>query len=212
MKTDFELLDAWQGGDDAAGRELFGRHFESIFRFFHHKVDGDASDLVQRTFLACIEARERFRRDASFRTFLFGIARNELHGHWRKRKRDERIDFGITSAMDLDPSPSTLVAKRRESQLLLDALRALPIDYQIAIELYYWEGLSGSELATVLGVPEGTVRSRLRRAQEQLRKHMAESAGSGEHPAITDEALEGWASSLRDDLGAEAVPSGAPSA
>jgi len=104
----------------------------------------------------------------------------------------------VSSIMDLTPRPSRVVAERREQQLLLAALRAIPVDLQIAVELYYWEGLSGSELAAVLDVPEGTVRSRLRRAREALAARMVELAESRE---VADAALvdfDSWARSLRD--------------
>ncbi|WP_420829612.1 RNA polymerase sigma factor [Nannocystis pusilla] len=62
----------------ARRRALFERHFESVYRFFCNKVPRDADDLVQETFLECVGAKERFRQDASFRTFLFAIARKVL--------------------------------------------------------------------------------------------------------------------------------------
>ena len=52
QKTDFELLEAWREGDQRAGKELFARHFDSIYRFFRSKVDDAAEDLTQQTFLA----------------------------------------------------------------------------------------------------------------------------------------------------------------
>ena len=62
---DHELLRAWQTGDDRAGEQLFRRHYQLILRFFHNKAGTQAHDLVQRTFLACLEARDRIRGDAS---------------------------------------------------------------------------------------------------------------------------------------------------
>ena len=88
---DFSLLDAWQQGDGRAGNRLFERHFDAIYRFFANKTGNDGADLVQRTFLGCIEARDRFRRTSSFRTFLFAIARNELRNHWRQRRKHEHV-------------------------------------------------------------------------------------------------------------------------
>ena len=57
--------------------------------------DGRLEDLVQQTFMACVEGRERFRNDSTFRTYLFGVAHNVLRSHLRKRRREgERFDFG----------------------------------------------------------------------------------------------------------------------
>lgn len=183
---DFELLDRWRAGDAAAGNQLFERHFDSLYRFLSRKIDGDAADLVQRTLLGCVEARDRFRGEASFRTFLFAIARNELYGYWRQRKKRNDLDFSVSSLEDLGPTPSRVVAKRREHVLLLEALKSIPLDLQIAVELHYWEGLRGPELARVLEIPEGTVRSRVRRAKEALREKMMELAGAAQRFTVED--------------------------
>ena len=84
---------------------------------------------------------------------------------------------------------------------MLHALRAIPIDLQIALELFYWEKLSAPELAEVLEIPEGTVRSRLRRAREALEQRLRALESSPERLASTLSNLEGWALSLRDRLG-----------
>jgi len=73
------------------------------------------------------------------------------------------IDTGVTSVVDLGMSPSGAAAEAQDFVRLRDALRRLPIDVQVALELYYWEDLSGPEMADVLELPEGTVRSRIRR-------------------------------------------------
>ena len=201
MKSDFDLLDAWQQGDAAAGSELFNRHFNSIYRFFDRKTDGDGADLVQKTFLACVEAGARFKRHSSFRTFLFSIAKNTLYKHWRSKKRNDNVDFGVTSIMDLGPSPSGVALQKQQHRLLLEALRSIPLDLQVAVELHFWEGLSGPQLAEVLEIPEGTVRSRLRRAREALDNKIRELAHTPEVLQSTITNLDSWAQSLRDELG-----------
>ena len=201
MEDDFALLDAWRDGDLEAGSRLFDRHFESIHRFLRHKVGDDTDEVMQRTLLACVESRDRFRRASSFRTFLFGVARLELLSFYRRRrKRDAHINFESKSFFDLDPSPSTVVAKHKEQQLLHEALRRLPVDLQIALELHYWEQMSGPEIARVLGIAEGTVRSRLRRAKEALDAKMVELSRSPRELETTMANLENWAAGLRDAL------------
>jgi RNA polymerase sigma factor (sigma-70 family) len=99
---------------------------------------------------------------------------------------------------DLGAGPGTIAAAKAEQKLLLQALRRIPVDFQIAVELYYWEGLSTRELAEVLDVPEGTVRSRLARAREHLAKQMHDLAQS---PALAESTIgdfERWARSLKD--------------
>jgi RNA polymerase sigma-70 factor (ECF subfamily) len=83
MASDRELLDAWREGDKDAARQLLDRHYGPLDRFFRNKVGAEAADLVQRTMLVCVESRDRFRGEASFRTDLFAIARNELRAHVR---------------------------------------------------------------------------------------------------------------------------------
>ena len=78
VPQDAAQLEAWRAGDQDAGEALIERHYASILRFFRTKAGEDADDLVQLTFLRCVEASERYRGDAGFRAFLFGIARNVL--------------------------------------------------------------------------------------------------------------------------------------
>lgn len=201
MEDDFELLDAWRAGDLEAGSRLFDRHFESIHRFLRHKVGDDTDEVMQRTLLACVESRDRFRRASSFRTFLFGVARLELFSHYRRRRKlDAQVDFESRSFFDLDPSPSMVVARHKEQQLLHEALRRLPVDLQIALELHYWEGMSATEIGTVLEIPAGTVKSRLRRAKELLRETMEHLTLSRAQLESTLGDLDGWARSLGDAL------------
>ena len=198
---DLQLLERWRSGDLEAGDELFNRHFASIHRFFRNKVgDEGLEDLVQQTFMACVEGKERFRSDSSFRTYLFGVAHNLLRDFYRKRRKSEAVDFGETSAVDAGAGPSTVVGKRREQRLLLEGLRRIPIDSQVVLELYYWEEMSASQTAKVLEIPEGTVRGRVRRAKELLRKELTRLARTQQELESTVGDLERWAASLRDML------------
>ena len=192
---DFDLLRAWRSGDASAGETLFERHFAAVNRFFRSKTDGGVEDLVQATFLACVENRDSFEERASFSAYLFGIARYKLFGHYKKRR--SAVDFETCSVVDLGGSPSTILGGREEQKLLLDALRRLPIDFQIVIELSYWEGLKGTELAEVLGVSHHTVRSRLSRARTALRESVERLASGKDIAQSTLGDLDAWASELR---------------
>jgi RNA polymerase sigma-70 factor (ECF subfamily) len=185
---DAAAVAAWRAGDKAAGEKLFEKHFDALYRFFRNKAEEGVEDLIQQTFLAVVGSIERFRGEASFRSYLFAIARNELLAHWRKRgQRSADVDVAeISIAAMSSAQPSRVVARRREQQMLLEALRTLPLDLQIALELVYWEDLTGPELAAALGVPEGTARSRLRRGKEMLAARLAELAGD---PATVEESM-----------------------
>jgi RNA polymerase sigma factor (sigma-70 family) len=180
VRDDLELLDAWQAGDEDAGEALLGKYFEPLARFFRNKVMHGAEDLVQRTLLGCLEGHTRFRRESSFRTFLFSVARNVLLEHLRTQRRAQHrhTDFSVSSLFDLDPTPSQVIAHEQEEQILLEALRRLPVDLQLALELFYWEEMTIAELAVVLQIPAGTVKSRLFRARQQLREEIERQARS----------------------------------
>ncbi len=200
--TDAELLRAWAEGDKLAGEQLFERHFEAIARFFRNKLatvdSASHEDLIQLTFLGCVEAllNDRFRSDASFRTFLFAIARNQLSKYWRTRSRD-RVDLQTVSIHDLDPSPSAALARDRDQQLLLIALRRIPLDSQIALELHYWESLTADEIAAVLDLPLGTAKTRLRRAKQLLEGELRAVISGQVGSTRTESGLEAWARELR---------------
>ncbi len=202
MDDDRTLFDRWCTGDRAAGAALFDRHYESIARFFHNKVNESfADDLIQSTFLGCVESRDRFRGDAGFRTFLFAVARNTLHKHYRDRQGPRgRIDFGEVTACDMAPTASEVLRASEQSQLLLGALRRVPIDCQEVLELLYWEKLPVAEIAEVVGIPVGTVKTRLYRGRRLLEEQLALLASS---PAVLESTLanlEGWADQIRAQI------------
>ncbi|MEM6294498.1 MAG: sigma-70 family RNA polymerase sigma factor [Myxococcota bacterium] len=187
MRSDVELLDAWRGGDAAAGNTLCKRYVDPLYRFFRNKAPQGAEDLVQRTLTAAVEGRERFAGRSSFRGYLYGIAHNMLKADIRQRMRlDHDPDFSTQSLQDLAPSPSSALGRAREQQLLSAAMRRIPVDYQVALELYYWENFTGPELAQMLGIGEPGVRSRLRRAKAALRDAMLSIGAS---PTDADESL-----------------------
>lgn len=202
---DFALLDQWGSGDRGAGNTLLMRHFDTVYRFFVGKIgnDTDVDDLIQRVFLACVESRDRFRREAAFRTFLLAVARHELFRHFRQnRTRGKRSgSLGSMSVAELAEGGGSVRAamvRREEERLLLSALREIPLDLQITIELHYWEGLTTAELATVLEIPQGTVKSRLRRAREALHEAMARISKDAGTLESTISNFEHWAVQVRE--------------
>jgi RNA polymerase sigma-70 factor (ECF subfamily) len=205
MATDFETLEAWRAGDEQAGRDLFGRHFDGVYRFFRNKVADAAEDLTQQTFMACVQGRDRFRGESSFRTYLFTIARKRLYSYLREnRQRTDPLEFRSTSIEDLGlQSPSRAVSVREEQRLLLRGLRSLPIDMQVALELFYWEELTVSEIGEVLDVPVGTVKSRLQRARARLDTIIAELADSDALRRSTVDDFERWARDLQSHMSPE---------
>ena len=200
---DVELLDAWKAGDRRAGAALFERHYPSVLRFFHNKAGEQGKDLIQRTFLRCLEARDRILPGSSFRAFLFGVARNVLLEHFRSVKRDgDRLDGMLTTIQEVapNPTPSSLLSRKREVRVLLAALRRIPIELQMALELFYWEDMSAGEIAAVFELPEGTIRTRLRRAKQLLEREIEAVASIPAEFHSTMTGLADWARQVRGEL------------
>jgi RNA polymerase sigma-70 factor (ECF subfamily) len=198
------LLAAWGEGDAAAGNRLLERHFGSVFRFFRSKLDVQVDELVQRTFEACLESRASYRGEAAFKAWLMGIARNQLlrylqREHCRGPEPLDPMRTTIVEALDRE-SPSVVAAEREEQRILLRALLEIPIDLQIAIELHYWEEMTVVEIAGVLDVPTGTVKSRLRRGRTLLRDAIDRVAATPDLAERTGRDLDRWAASLRARL------------
>ena len=202
MVADEELHRAWAAGDENAGQRLFDRYFQPLYLFFFNKVSDGIEDLIQETFLACVEGRDGFRGDASFRTFVFAVARNRLYKRWRRYERHgARIDFGLTSVADLGRTPSSVAASREEHHALLQGLQRIPIDLQVALELYFWEGFTAAEIACVLEIPEGTARSRVRRGRELLLRELEQLGQAPLAEAAIERDLRAWAVEIRARLG-----------
>ena len=195
---DLELLERWQSGERTAGEQLFARYFEAVARFFRNKVDGSADDLVQRTFLGCLEGKDRVRGEAGFRGYLFGVARNVLRKHWRTRARSpEHADLDTQSIVELGASPSSAYARDRQQSQVLGALRRIPLDAQIVLELCYWEAMTAAEIGGVLGVPLGTAKTRIRRAKQRFAEELANIERGTFRLQTTGTGLDTWARGVR---------------
>lgn len=195
---DLALLDRWREGDVTAGKRLFERYFDRLFRFFVNKVGPDVDDLVQETLLECVRSRDKFRADSSFRTFLFAIARHRLLKHRERFARGgghDAIEEERLAA--LDAGPATLLCEHAEQRALLRALRRIPLELQVLLELYYWEDMTSAELAEILEIPHGTVRSRLRRGKQEVRDVLGALRDSGELALTTEDDFERWLRSMR---------------
>ena len=198
QSEDGALLQRWRVGDAAAGQVLVQRHMAVLYRFFRTKVDRDVDELIQRTWLALLEAKAPFRGDSLFRTFLLGFARMKLLERFRTERREgERLDWGSVSVADLGVSPSRWIADREEHRLLLQALRRIAFDHQVALELYYFESLDSRQIAEVLGVSPNTMRSRLGRARAALLSMLRTLEADGAALESTAAELDDWARSLK---------------
>ncbi len=195
---DDELLARWSAGDRGAGGELFDRYFCGLTRFFRNKVGEGMDDLIGQTMLQLVESRQAFRGSGSFRSFVFGVAYNVLRSHHRRIYRhDAMIDFGVTSLHDLGAGPEVVAAEVAEQQLVLQALRRLPMEHQVLLELFYFEELTAGDIAVVLEAPEGTIRTRIRRARMLLEQAIASASHDRSLLESTMSRLDDWALSIR---------------
>jgi RNA polymerase sigma-70 factor (ECF subfamily) len=190
VEDDLTMLRRWRDGDRRAGELLCARHFEEIYRFFEHKIPGEADDLTQQTFLACVKARDQFRGQSTFRTYLYSIARNELYMRLRQIPKYEHVDLEVSSLDELVTSPSKQLHEQQELAQIRAALRRLPVEQQLLLEFHYWHDLDAAELAELFETSPGTIRVRLLRARRALRAQL------GDRAAI--EATDRLSSSLRE--------------
>jgi RNA polymerase sigma factor (sigma-70 family) len=190
--SDHELFLRWRDGNAEAGEALFERHFDSIYGFFENKCPTEADELVQATFLACVNGKDTFRSESSFRTYLFAIARHQLYGHLRGRYRDRVLDFDVASIEDVVSSISTRMARSEQHQRLLRALRQLPVEQQTLLELHYMEEMDIAQLAEVFDALPVTIRSRLHRARKLLREILETDPKVERAVLETLESMDSW--------------------
>ncbi len=192
---DLALLDRWRQGDQRAGQELCTRYFSEVYRFFEHKLAGEADDLTQQTFMACVRCRDQFRGQSSFRTYLYAIARNELYMRLRKMPRFEHVNLEVSSLNEIVSSPSHKLGKEQELSRVRAALRQLPVEQQVLLELHYWHDLDAAALAELFEATPGAIRVRLLRARRALRDRLADAAAAG---SDDDAAADRLSRSLHD--------------
>ena len=190
------LLARWAGGDRQAGGVLLDRYFVLVCRFFANKLPDEVEDLVQQTFLACAEGRDRIRDGGRFRSYVFGVAHNVLRARLRGRLKTGYAALDDIVLAEVSASPSTIVADRREQRLLLLALRRLPLAQQVALELYFWERMPAREIGEVLDVAEGTVRTRIRDGRTRLAAVMDDMRRQPAGVPTTDSDIETWVAEI----------------
>jgi RNA polymerase sigma-70 factor (ECF subfamily) len=170
VEVDAEVLAAWAGGDRGAGDDFVRRHFDLVWRYFRGRVDDGIDDLIQETFLRCQTWQARVAAADSPRAYVLAIARSVLVARLSRHRAFDPATSSIAASI---PSPSAVVAEGERFARLTAHLRALPFELQEILELYYWEHVRGRELASALEIPEGSMRTRLRRARQALRERYA---------------------------------------
>lgn len=162
--------------------DTFRQEAPGLLGFFVRRVSPpeDAADLVSETFLAAWTSKQREAVAPDLRrAWLFGIARKVLSQYRRGRRRRTALSERVRASMSTDLVANSVQPSDESDPDLVEHVRELvsclsPLDREI-IELVYWEGFTQEEVATVLGKPSATIRSRLSRARTVLRDQLAES-------------------------------------
>lgn len=169
------LLQKAQEGDRKAFEALITLHSRGVYNLAlgytgrHH----DAEEIAQTVFLKAWKALPQFRGGAGFSTWLYRLTLNACTDHYRrekKRRGDLSLDDpDLAPIRDTAPSPEEIVLRREEQAILRKALAELPEQHRVVLILREMDGLDYKEIAQVLEVEMGTVKSRLARARRALR-------------------------------------------
>jgi RNA polymerase sigma-70 factor (ECF subfamily) len=186
-RDDSLFIDKLRAGDAAAFEILIDRYSGDIYALLYRLTEDaeEAGDLTQDTFLRALRSIKSFRGDAELKTWLFRIAINESRNRfrwWKRRRRDVTISldanvgdsdtpFSDTLA-DHSTSPEDNALRREREYAIKAALAEIPDAYREAIVLCDIEGMSYEETASALGIGIGTVKSRISRGREELRRRL----------------------------------------
>lgn len=187
-RDDAAIIAASLAGDPDAFGEIFDRYFQALRGFVVSRVGAaDGPDLAAQVFVTAFENRHKFKPEyGTARPWLYGIASNLVRRHFRRKKRGRRAfqRVAVRDAGDLVTDPMPQVDEQYEAldeasrlRVALDRLR--PQDREIIL-LATWEEMSYAEISDALGIPVGTVRSRLARSRERLRELLAQIGQEGD--------------------------------
>ena len=185
---DHALLEATRTGDEIAFQELVRRYRNPITNFVYRMLnDYDrAVDLAQETFVRVYMSAERYQANYSFSTYIYRIASNLAITDLRQRKRrrlipipsffsdkdGEEMEIELPDERQVMPDDAMIEDERR--QAVSRAIASLPEKYRVAVVLRDIEGKSYEEISAVLGLSDGTVKSRINRARNLLKEKLKE--------------------------------------
>ncbi|HVG30505.1 MAG TPA: sigma-70 family RNA polymerase sigma factor [Pyrinomonadaceae bacterium] len=182
--SDHSLLESARVGDEAAFAELVRRYRNQITNYAYRLTNDyeSAVDLAQETFLRVFRAADRYQANYAFSTYIYRIATNLAISELRKRKRHRLVSMtgffrsgdGFDDAMELDPAdatplPDVTMVDDERRAAVARAIATLPEKYRVPLVLRDVEERSYEDIARILGMSEGTVKSRISRARAFLR-------------------------------------------
>lgn len=187
-RTDQEIVALARGGEETAYRELVRRYERPLFSLLYRMVrDRElAEDLAQETFVKALNAIESYRPEYKFSSWIFKIANNAAIDHLRRRELDtlslegsphaetpEAIEATALQIGDRQESPLDEVEARELGGEIEAAIAKLRPEYRSCILLRHVEGRAYEEIAEILGLPLGTVKTYIHRARNELRRELA---------------------------------------
>lgn len=189
LSEDAELVKKTINGDASAFGGLVEKYSSFVYRtiFFDLRCREDAEDISQEVFIKAYKSLASFRYDSEFSTWLFRICKNTVYDHLRKQTRtktlsvydmgdgddDKEFEFADT---DGEYQPEKAYISKETSRLVNDAISELSEEHRDVIILRDIEEKSYSEIADILSIEEGTVKSRLSRARASLKKKLSAKA------------------------------------
>ncbi len=174
-QTDEQLMAQAAAGSDTAFEELYRRYARRLKGFFFMQLGGDeelAADSTHDVFLRAYEARSRYREGSNVSTWLFTIAYNICKNHYRSNAYEAEL----LASLDAEPVSDQQIEVEMDAAQLDEALERvlseLPAPLHQLFSLHYQEELTIPQVAEIVGIPEGTVKSRLHKTMNIIRKKL----------------------------------------
>ena len=190
VETD-QLLERLKAGDETAFAEMFHLYKDMVYTLAHKLLidKTEAMDVTQEVFINLFRRVESFRCECALKTWVYRIALNQAANRnrwWKRRSRDHALSLSLdqfpTENLSFDvssrkPSPARQLLNTEIRDQFNDGLNQLSFDQRVAVVLRDVEGLSCEEISEITGVRIGTVKSRIARGREQLRKLLKDFKG-----------------------------------
>jgi len=171
--TDEQLLARVGDGDERALAALYSRYSSIVFGFVLARAPdhGVAEEVSADVWLGCWRSARAFRGDSRVLTWLLGIAKRQVYVHTRRKRLPQvPLDEEAYELPTDDPNPAELAISAEATRALLDSLDALPAELMEVVRLAWGHELPYDDIASVVGVPVGTVKSRISRARRVLQE------------------------------------------
>lgn len=172
------LIARARGGDSAAFGELVEQYRDSVYRLAYRMCGNahDADEAAQEAFVAAWRGLPNFRGDAKFSTWLYRLTTNASIDLMRRENRHRAVaEDEMPEIEDRADSPQQQVERTEQQEAVQQALASLSEDYREILLLRYMQELDYTEIAEVLRLPAGTVKSRLNRAKAALKSALLQS-------------------------------------